>query len=69
MLAGWTLPYQMDVHVVEARVFHCQQDFARRSSRYRGKAVDWHNAPDAPFNTRGAAAAGYSTAGPHQWYG
>ena len=53
--AGWTLPYQMDVHVVEARV-PLSDDFRAALKPVQGKAVDWHNAPDAPFATSAVAA-------------
>ena len=53
--AGWTLPYQMDVHVVEARV-PLSADFRAALKPVQGKAVDWHTASDAPFATNAAAA-------------
>jgi hypothetical protein len=53
--AGWTLPYQMDVHVVEARV-PLSADFRAALKPVQGKAVDWHTAADAPFATSAAAA-------------
>jgi hypothetical protein len=53
--AGWTLPYQMDVRVIEARV-PLTADFRAALTPVQGKAVDWHNALDAPFATNAAAA-------------
>ena len=53
--AGWTLPYQMDVHVIEARV-PLTAAFRAALKPVQGKAVDWHTAPDAPFTTNAEAA-------------
>jgi hypothetical protein len=53
--AGWTLPFQMDVRVVEARAPLAAE--ARAAMRpVRGQAVDWRTAADAPFATDSAAA-------------
>ncbi|HEU4989078.1 MAG TPA: M14 family zinc carboxypeptidase [Gemmatimonadaceae bacterium] len=53
--AGWTLPYQMDVRVVEARA-PLSDAFRSALQPVAGKAVDWHSAPDAPFETNAEAA-------------
>jgi hypothetical protein len=53
--AGWTLPYQMDVEVVEGRV-PLTPEFRAALKSVQGKAVDWHTAPDAPFSTNAEAA-------------
>ena len=53
--AGWTLPYQMNVEVVEGRV-PLPADFRAALTPVRGKAVDWHTAPDAPLTTNAEAA-------------
>ena len=55
--AGWTLPYQMGVSVVEA-VKPLPADFRAALIAVKpGVAVDWHDAPDAPL-TMNATAAG-----------
>ncbi|HVT37448.1 MAG TPA: M14 family zinc carboxypeptidase [Gemmatimonadaceae bacterium] len=55
--AGWTLPFQMGVHVIEARA-PLPQDFrAALRPVAPGQSVDWHSAPDAPL-TMNATAAG-----------
>ena len=53
--AGWTLPYQMNVHVVEARE-PLPDAFSAALAPVKGTATDWHNAPDAPFTTNAEAA-------------
>ncbi|MGH7655863.1 MAG: M14 family metallopeptidase, partial [Gemmatimonadaceae bacterium] len=53
--AGWTLPYQMDVRVVQARV-PLTPAFRASLKPVQGKTVDWHTAPDAPFTTNAEAA-------------
>ena len=53
--AGWTLPYQMNVEVVEGRV-PLPAEFRAALKTIRGKAVDWHTAPDEPFATNAEAA-------------
>src|SRR6185312_15434006 len=53
--AGWTLPYQMDVHVIEARA-PLTPAFRAALKPVQGKPVDWHTAPDAPFATNAEAA-------------
>jgi hypothetical protein len=53
--AGWTLPYQMNVDVVEGRV-PLPAEFRAALRRVQGKAVDWHTAPDAPLATSAEAA-------------
>ena len=66
--AGWTLPYQMDVHVVEARV-PLTADFRAALKPVQGKAVDWHNAPDAPFATNAGGRGHRSAARARQRHG
>ena len=53
--AGWTLPYQMDVRFIEARV-PLTDDFKSGLTAVTGTPVDWKNAADAPFATNAAAA-------------
>ena len=53
--AGWTLPYQMNVAVVEART-PLSADFRTALRFVQGKAVDWRRAPDEPFATNAVAA-------------
>ncbi len=48
--AGWTLPYQMDVRVVEARV-PLSTDFGGALTTPQGTPVDWRTAADAPLTT------------------
>ena len=53
--AGWTLPYQMDVRVVEVRT--PLPDEVRSALRpVVGTPVDWRGAADAPFSTDSVAA-------------
>ena len=56
--AGWTLPYQMGVEVVEGRVA-LSPELRAALVPVGGKAVDWHTRSDAPFTTN-AMAAGIS---------
>ena len=53
--AGWTLPYQMNVDVVEGRT-PLSPDFRAALLNVEGKTVDWHTVADAPFTTNAAAA-------------
>jgi hypothetical protein len=53
--AGWTLPYQMNVEVVEGRT-PLTADFRAALQNVRGKSVDWRSAPEAPFATNAEAA-------------
>ena len=53
--AGWTLPYQMNVDVVEGRVA-LSPELRAALAPVSGKAVDWHTRPDAPFTTNAAAS-------------
>ncbi len=53
--AGWTLPFQMDVHVIEARS-PLPAEFRSAMRLVRGPVVDWRTAPDAPFATDSVAA-------------
>ena len=53
--AGWTLPYQMNVAVVEAQSpLTPEQRTAMKP--VSGTAVDWHTNPDEPFTTNATAA-------------
>jgi len=54
--AGWTLPYQMGVNVIEASAPLTPEFRAALVPVPPGKAVDWHTAPDAPLTTNAAAA-------------
>ena len=53
--AGWTLPFQMNVNVVEGRV-PLSTAFRAALASVQGKTVDWHSAPEAPFATNAEAA-------------
>lgn len=53
--AGWTLPYQMDVRVVEART-PLSNEFRTALRGLQGQAVDWKTAKDEPFATSALAA-------------
>ena len=53
--AGWTLPYQMNVDVVEGRVA-LSPELRAALVPVTGKAVDWHTRADAPFTTNVEAA-------------
>jgi hypothetical protein len=53
--AGWTLPYQMNVNVVEGQV-PVPDDFRAAMKPVQGKAVDWRVAADEPFTTNAVAA-------------
>ena len=53
--AGWTLPYQMNVDVVEGRVA-LSPELRAALVPIEGKAVDWRTRPDAPFTTNALAA-------------
>ena len=53
--AGWTLPYQMHVAVVEAAV-PLSAEFRAALTPVEGKAVAWRTAPDEPFTTNAVAA-------------
>ena len=67
--AGWTLPFQMGVNVVEAATPLSADFKAAMKPVPPGKAVDWHTAPDAPLTTNANAAGilpragGFSGAG------
>ncbi|HEY4303893.1 MAG TPA: M14 metallopeptidase family protein [Gemmatimonadaceae bacterium] len=60
--AGWTLPYQMDVNVVEGTA-PLTADFRAALSTPKGKAVDWHTDPTDPFTTNAFAAGIVAPAG------
>jgi len=53
--AGWTLPFQMGLRVVEVRT---PLDAGTRAALHplQGRAVDWRSAPNAPFNMSMLAA-------------
>ncbi len=53
--AGWTLPYQMGVRVVEAAE-PLSDAFVAALAPVKGKPVDWRTASDAPFETDAGAA-------------
>ncbi|HVA57652.1 MAG TPA: M14 metallopeptidase family protein [Gemmatimonadaceae bacterium] len=53
--AGWTLPYQMGVRVVEAAE-PLSEEFAGALAPVAGKPVDWRTAPGAPLETNAEAA-------------
>ena len=53
--AGWTLPYQMNVNVVEEKS-PLSDDFRAALKPIQGKAVDWHTDPNEPFTTNAEAA-------------
>src|ERR1019366_556039 len=55
--AGWTLPYQMGVNVVEGRAPMSADFRSALKPITPGKSVDWHTAADAPL-TMNAEAAG-----------
>jgi hypothetical protein len=53
--AGWTLPYQMDVHVLEART-PLPEAFRAAMKTVEGKSVAARTAVEAPLTTNAAAA-------------
>jgi hypothetical protein len=53
--AGWTLPFQMDVNVIEVRS-PLGADARAAIKPVRGKPTDVHASPDAPFSTDSIAA-------------
>lgn len=53
--AGWTLPYQMNVDVVEGHVA-LSPELRAALAPVEGKAVDWRTRADAPFTTNAEAA-------------
>ena len=53
--AGWTLPYQMNIDVVEGRVA-LSPELRAALLQVEGKAVDWRTRPDAPLTTNADAA-------------
>lgn len=54
--AGWTLPYQMGVNVVEATTPLSAEFRAALKPVPPGKATDWRTAKDEPFTTNALAA-------------
>src|SRR6185312_7453708 len=53
--AGWTLPYQMDVNVVEGKS-PLPADFRAALQPIKGTPVDWHTHADEPLTTNAEAA-------------
>ena len=53
--AGWTLPFQMNVNVVEGRA-PLTPELRAALRPVAGTPVDWRTAPDAPFTTDAQAA-------------
>jgi hypothetical protein len=53
--AGWTLPYQMNVSVVEGKA-PLSADFRAALKAVQGKAVDWRTNPDDPLTTNAEVA-------------
>lgn len=53
--AGWTLPFQMDVNVVEGKT-PLTPEFRAALMTPKGTAVDWHTDPTDPFTTNAYAA-------------
>jgi hypothetical protein len=60
--AGWTLPFQMDVNVVEGKT-PLSAEFRSALVTPKGKAVDWHTDPSEPFTTNAFAAGIVAPAG------
>jgi hypothetical protein len=53
--AGWTLPYQMGVNVVEGKT-PLTEDVRSAMQVLKGKATDWHTDATEPFTTNAEAA-------------
>jgi hypothetical protein len=53
--AGWTLPFQMGVNVVEGTT-PLTADFRAALITPKGQAVDWHTDPNEPLTTNAEAA-------------
>ncbi len=60
--AGWTVPYQMDVNVVEGKT-PLTPEFRAALEAIKGTPVDWHTHPDEPFATNAEAAGIMPSAG------
>jgi hypothetical protein len=60
--AGWTLPYQMNVTVVEGQT-PLTDEFRAALKPVQGKAVDWHADADEPLTTNAEAAGIVPAAG------
>lgn len=60
--AGWTLPYQMGVNVIEG-ASPLTPEFRAALTTPRGKATDWHADPIEPFTTNAFAAGIIAPAG------
>ncbi len=60
--AGWTLPYQMGVNVIEGTA-PLTAEFRAALVTPKGKAVDWHTDPNEPFTTNAYAAGIVAPAG------
>jgi hypothetical protein len=53
--AGWTLPFQLGVRVIEGTA-PLDDDFRAALRPVRGEPLDWRATPDDPFTTNGVAA-------------
>jgi hypothetical protein len=53
--AGWTLPFQMNVNVVEGKT-PLSDDFRAALKPIQGKPVDWRTDPNEPLTTNAEAA-------------
>ncbi|HEV8448010.1 MAG TPA: M14 metallopeptidase family protein [Gemmatimonadaceae bacterium] len=60
--AGWTLPYQMGVNVVEGKT-PLGDDIRASLTSPRGAPIDWHTDPNEPFTTNAEAAGIVPAAG------
>ena len=60
--AGWTLPYQMNVNVIEGTT-PLTDDFRAALTTPKGKPTDWHTDPNEPFTTNAFAAGIVAAAG------
>jgi hypothetical protein len=60
--AGWTLPFQMDVNVVEGKT-PLGAEFRSALITPKGKAVDWRTDPNEPLTTNAFAAGIVAPAG------
>jgi hypothetical protein len=60
--AGWTLPYQMNVNVVEGKA-PLSAEFRAAMKPVSGKAVDWRTNPDDPLTTNAEVAGVVPLAG------
>lgn len=60
--AGWTLPFQMDVNVVEGTA-PLSSEFRAALTTPKGTPVDWHTDANEPFTTNAFAAGIVAPAG------